>query len=235
MSAQLRFTVRNQHISRIDSFHPVKKSKNYLKAHFDFKTSDWEGVAASAIFAGKGIDPFTMLIDASGDCVVPWEVLECDSFNVSVFGGDLITVDSATVALYETGYTDGETPTEPTETVYSQIMDELAAQRSIVQSVRDDANNGEFDGFSPEIYEDESNTDDLYRLNITTLQSLVVTPNLKGAKGEKGDKGIDGITVPVDGMWGFEIDSNGHLLVAYSGDTAPDLAINDNGHLILNV
>jgi tRNA uridine 5-carbamoylmethylation protein Kti12 len=43
------------------------------------------------------------------------------------------------------------------------------------------------DGFSPSIVEDPDNTNDIYKLDITTKESTIVTPNLIG--------GIDSISV----------------------------------------
>ena len=47
------------------------------------------------------------------------------------------------------------------------------------------------DGFSPTIVTDSTNTADSYKLDITTKDGTIITPNLKGAKGDKGDKGAD--------------------------------------------
>lgn len=40
------------------------------------------------------------------------------------------------------------------------------------------------DGFSPSIVEDENNTNDVYKLKITTKESVFTTPNLKGKDGD---------------------------------------------------
>ena len=47
------------------------------------------------------------------------------------------------------------------------------------------------DGFSPTIVANSTNTADSYKLDITTKNGTITTPNLKGAKGDKGDKGAD--------------------------------------------
>jgi hypothetical protein len=129
----LLFTVRNQHIQRTDRFYPVKKSKNYLYASFDFKTSDWDGKIKSAIFAGSGIEPIIVILE-DDKCLVPWEVLECDSFTVSVFAGDLITADTAYIKMWDTGYEEGKTPEEPTPTVYQQLMEKVEEVKEVCET-----------------------------------------------------------------------------------------------------
>ena len=125
----LRFTIRNQWITRIDRFKPVAKSRNYLYAKFDFLTSEWTGVK-TALFNRVGLSqPIGQLINENGICEVPHEVLDFEGdgeFTVSVFCGDLVTVNKATVHVYETGYVDewgGSQP--PTPDVYEQILGRL--------------------------------------------------------------------------------------------------------------
>ena len=52
------------------------------------------------------------------------------------------------------------------------------------------------DGFSPVVIESPDNTQEDYRLNITTAASNYTTPNLMGPQGLKGDKGEQGETGP---------------------------------------
>jgi hypothetical protein len=125
--AQLQFTVTNQIITRIDNFKPVALSKNYLYAHFEFLTPEWTGLTATAIFRNSE-DAFEVILDANNDALVPWELLEADErqFFVSVFAGDLITANKPSVRVYETGYSDDlESETEPTPSVYAQIVERL--------------------------------------------------------------------------------------------------------------
>ena len=42
MQPILKFVVNNQIIERTDTFVPVRSSKNYLYAEFDFQTDDWQ-------------------------------------------------------------------------------------------------------------------------------------------------------------------------------------------------
>ncbi len=113
---------------------------------------------------------------------------------------------------------------------------------------KDGANgaNGE-DGFSPVITENADNTDDVYRLDITSETESYTTPNLigkQGVKGEKGEQGVQGIRGErglqgekgIDGEKGdagddgvsvtsVEINSENHLIVTLSNNTTVDAGL----------
>lgn len=55
----------------------------------------------------------------------------------------------------------------------------------------------------------------------------------QGVEGPQGPQGGTGVAVPVDGQYGFSVNTSGHLILTYTGDTAPDYEINSQGHLIL--
>jgi len=57
----------------------------------------------------------------------------------------------------------------------------------------------------------------------------------QGIQGPPGKDGINGISVPSNGKWAFNVDENGHLILGYTEDEAPDFSINEDGHLILNI
>ena len=56
-----------------------------------------------------------------------------------------------------------------------------------------------------------------------------------GPEGPAGPQGNPGVAVATDGLWALHIDSEGHLILDYDGDTPPDLEIDENGHLIYTV
>lgn len=56
-----------------------------------------------------------------------------------------------------------------------------------------------------------------------------------GPVGPAGPQGDPGVAVATDGLWALHIDSEGHLILDYDGDTPPDLEIDENGHLIYTV
>ena len=56
----------------------------------------------------------------------------------------------------------------------------------------------------------------------------------RGPTGPKGDPGMNGITVPIEGQYGFEIRSDGHLYVTYTGSESPSFYLDEtDGHLYL--
>ena len=137
-SPQLQFTVTNQVIRRIDGFQVVKDSQNYLYASFDFLTDEWDGHVKTALFRNgmKGTVYEQILEDDV--CLVPHEVL-AGSENymfVSVFAGELITVNKERVFIETSGYwSDAESSTPPTPSVYQQIIDRLEdVEDTVVES-----------------------------------------------------------------------------------------------------
>lgn len=48
-------------------------------------------------------------------------------------------------------------------------------------------------------------------------------------------RGRDAVLVRAEGMYGFQVDERGHLILTYSGEEAPNYSINAEGHLILTV
>ena len=57
----------------------------------------------------------------------------------------------------------------------------------------------------------------------------------QGIQGPPGPQGISGVAVASDGQYAFNVDENGHLILYYTGDVAPDFEIGEDGHLYLNI
>lgn len=121
MQPILKFVVNNQIIERTDTFVPVRSSKNYLYAEFDFQTNDWSGKSKTVLFRSGDNDSVPVLLGETNTCLVPAEVLAGTSFSVSIVAGNLITANIVTIKLYESGYRTGDIP-EPSETLYEQLM-----------------------------------------------------------------------------------------------------------------
>ena len=58
---------------------------------------------------------------------------------------------------------------------------------------------------------------------------------VEGPLGVPGPRGINGVAVSSSGTYAFNVNEEGHLILNYTGDTAPDFSINEEGHLILNL
>lgn len=57
----------------------------------------------------------------------------------------------------------------------------------------------------------------------------------QGVQGPQGPRGIDGVAVSADGLYAFNVNADGHLILSYTGGTAPNFSIGDDGHLYLNI
>ena len=62
MQPVLHFVVNNQIIARTDTFAPVRNSKNYLYAEFEFLTDDWAGKSRTALFRSGDSEPIAILL-----------------------------------------------------------------------------------------------------------------------------------------------------------------------------
>lgn len=116
---ELYFSVENQKIIRIDNNFVVAGSKNYLFANFTF-TDDWTG-NITAIFSSKSGTYAQPIKD--GRYPVPYEVIQKDGrLNVSVCAGDLITSNTVSIIIHETGYTEeAKASITPPPTILSEI------------------------------------------------------------------------------------------------------------------
>lgn len=59
--------------------------------------------------------------------------------------------------------------------------------------------------------------------------------NLKGERGARGPQGMSGVAMAAKGFYAFNVNAAGHLILSYTGDTAPDFSINADGHLYLHI
>lgn len=136
MQPILKFVVNNQIIERTDTFVPVRSSKNYLYAEFDFQTDDWNGKSKTVLFRSGDNEPVPVLLGETNTCLVPAEVLTGTSFSVSIIVGNLITANMVVVKLYESGYRTGDIP-EPSETLYEQLMTAFDdAKQTVIDSAK---------------------------------------------------------------------------------------------------
>ena len=206
---RITFEVGNQTIIRTDRNKIVANSKNYLFADFSF-SSDWDGVIKTAIFS-KGKKSYSVILDKDNSCLVPWEVLEVGDFSVSVFGGDLITTDSSIIQVIESGYTEGQTPSNPTPDVYQQII-------SMIEDITVSGVTDEQIAKAVEKYLAENPIGGVDEAEVQRIVAEYISTNKEELKGDKGDKGDPG-TPGNDGMDGTD---------GTNGKSDYDIAV-DNG------
>lgn len=133
----LQFDVRGQEIRRSDKHKLFSGSRNFVKAHFIFDNC-WSGVTKYAQYTASGTT-YTVEI-VNGESIVPWEVLHApNTFDVSVFGGDLITANIVKVDVEESGLRDGELPTEPTPGYFQSIVEEVKESESTAKYYKEAA------------------------------------------------------------------------------------------------
>ena len=137
MQPVLHFVVNNQIITRTDTFVPVRNSRNYLYAEFEFKTEDWAGKSKTALFHSGDGETVPILLGDTDTCLIPAEVLTGTSFSVSIIAGNLITANMIIVKLYESGYRTEDIP-EPSQTLYEQLMTAFdEAKQTVIDSVKE--------------------------------------------------------------------------------------------------
>ena len=179
---KITFVLDKQTIRRTDSNTVVAGSRDYLYAHFALASPDWIA-PITAIFGNK-----TVILNDDGDCKVPWEVIEHPgAFSVSAFCVSVHTAQGVMVPVEETPYDPGETPPDPSPDVYTQLTQMVQEALDTANSVREDANAGEFNGAPGPVgpyY--EPNVDDAGDISWENNGGLP-NPPTKNIKGPKGD------------------------------------------------
>lgn len=120
---KLNFQIKNDHLQpeNIVMF-PVNGSINHLIASFSFE-DEWNECTKTAIFK-SGAMTYHVILE-NDECVIPWEALAGDKFEISVFGikdDKRLTSTAFSVPLSQSGYCDGGAPMAPSEDLFSQIL-----------------------------------------------------------------------------------------------------------------
>lgn len=127
--------VNSQTLKRLDLFKPAAGSVNYLTAHFSF-SEDWSGTTKTAK-CRKDNAIYEAVIDESGACLIPHEVLAQDEtkrafgkqeFYISVEGVDgakIITTTETKIEVDLTGTGEEVNAAEPTPEIYAQYIEEV--------------------------------------------------------------------------------------------------------------
>ncbi len=166
--------------------HAIADGINFDRMFFEFPKS-WDGYVKTAVFSYNNTVYSVILQQGNplcineNECYIPHEVLKKNGFEVSVFGtlGDSrATTQTANIKVVESGYAEGQVPSEPTLSEYEQLVNLATETKLIAQSVRDDADNGAFKGEKGDKGE----------------QGVQGIQGIQGEKGEKGDKGDRGLT-----------------------------------------
>lgn len=121
----LEFNVRNQKLSRIDSFEPAEKSVGYLKAKFNFLSDEWKNAESVTLRARNRDDSIvheTKIVN--NEAIVPWEALDkVGMFLIALYAeidGAEITTSAETIGLSGT-LDSGENTNPPTPTAFDEL------------------------------------------------------------------------------------------------------------------
>ena len=178
----------------------IADSVMFEKIRFNFPDT-WNGYDKTAVFR-NGDEKISVVLNSDSalctgenECYVPYEVIKAPQFTVSVFGvsgNSRATTPQVRIIVRESGYGEGDLPSEPTPTEYEQLLSLANATKQIAQSVRDDADSGAFKGDRGDIgpQGEKGDKGDPFTYTDFTPEQLAA---LKGEKGDKGDTGAQGI------------------------------------------
>lgn len=130
----IKFKVYNQIIQKDHTSHIISDSQKYLYFAFEF-TEDWNG-ASKFVQMARDDDFYELQLDSTNQVQVPWELLVgSGKITVSLFGsktgGVLITTNSITVNVEQTGIVEDEQSLVPTENSATAILNQVTAQATI--------------------------------------------------------------------------------------------------------
>lgn len=120
-------------------------SVNVYSVRFRFN-ADWDGMDKVAVFRSGG-DPVSVLLDSSGGCQIPWEVMQrCavrEKLYAGVYGvmGDNIVLPTlwALLGTVMPGAEPGDNAVPPTPGLVEQALAQVSADRSAAESAADRA------------------------------------------------------------------------------------------------
>lgn len=168
----------------------VTGALNAYEVEFKFDKS-WNQMSnKTAVFYQPSVNrdnPICLIIEDNKVMIPAGSLVEDDYLYVGVFGfNESGTIRLPTIYTYvyvnQGCFKLNETPEPPNKSVYEQIYNMALKAYSTAQSVKDDADSGKFDGYSPEIIIKE-NTPTSYILTISTKDGSYDTPNLLGGGG----------------------------------------------------
>lgn len=216
----------------------TSQSQNYVQAHFDARSDDWTAPITAIFKADNDNNAYSILLDKDNACIIPWEVLRnAGTVNVSAFCGDRHTANIAQFTVVQSGYTEGEMPSEPTPTVYEQILKNFEGKQDRLIAGDGIKINGNVisavDAKSAYVIALEHGfigSEDEWLASLKGEQGEKGEQGIQGIQGEKGQNGKDGTngTNGIDGKDGIgitnaEINISGELILTYSNGTSANL------------
>ena len=138
---ELKFILNGQELNYSKKNILANNSQDFLIAKFDF-SEEWDNTEKTAIFYNTEDKIYNVLLK-DNSCIIPHEVLqENNLFYVGVFGingTERITSTIINIRLENGAYKIGETPSEPSEDVYAQIISLMQESKEIAKSAEEKA------------------------------------------------------------------------------------------------
>lgn len=231
----IEFALSHSFIRLVKRTLVTSQSQNYVQARFDARSDDWTA-PITAIFKADN-NAYSVLLDKNYTCIIPWEVLRnAGTVNVSAFCGDRHTANIAQFTVVQSGYTEGKMPSEPTPTVYEQILKNFEGKQDKLVA-------GDGIKINGNVISADAKSAYVIALEHGFIGSEAEwLASLKGKQGEKGEQGIQGIqgekgqngkdgtngTNGIDGKDGIgitnaEINNSGELILTYSDGKSVNL------------
>lgn len=218
----------------------TSQSQNYVKASFEVRSDDWTAPITAIFKADNDNNAYSILLDKDNTCIIPWEVLRnAGTVNVSAFCGDRHTANIAQFTVVQSGYTEGEMPSEPTPTVYEQILKNFEGKQDRLvagDGIKINGNTISADAKSAYVIALKHGfigSEDEWLASLKGAKGEKGEQGMQGVQGEKGQNGKDGTngTNGIDGIDGkdgigitnAEINTSGELTLTYSNGTSANL------------
>ena len=148
-------TVQGTHIfGTSDS--PLTSGSVGVMSKFIFD-STWKNLTRIAVFKCGNVGK-DVYLDDKDECEIPWEIFSKQNIgepiDIGVYGmyeTEIIvpTIYTNVGRLLQGTSPSGNPVVPPTPELVAQLIQEMKDTKEIAQSVRDDADNGEFNGYSP--------------------------------------------------------------------------------------
>ena len=190
--------VRNLSIRNKNTIKIPSGNRNYIYFQFAF-TNTWDGLNKTAVFFNDelGVTNVPLVDDM---CQIPYKYMEEEgSFNLSVFAGDLRTVDSLEIQIVQSGYDEGFGPV-PADPTFTYIQTPNSESVSIIKYddgyyglVNDEwVEFGTGNGDSDLIWLPSIDADGNISWTKSASDVIPTEQNITGPVGPQGPQGIEG-------------------------------------------
>lgn len=149
----INLLVDGQNLAASKEIATFEGTRRYIECAFNYISDDWKDCNKRAFFKNKttGVEK-AQTLGEDCKCFIPHEVLSNPGYiMISTEGqknadNDTFIITTNTVGFYNNATVHSGDETDPTPSEYMQVINAAEAAQKIAQSVRDDADNGKFNG-----------------------------------------------------------------------------------------